>query len=132
MNLCCKITLKHCFVIPGCLCLCPLWSKEAFPFRVPNATLQSAETPSNTRKALSSPRPCRFIISIAILPNLWNCTLCSAPYFLIPLSGALLPLRWYLAFFNQNLVDELPSSLAEMGPVVDTHHQLATSLPFFV
>lgn len=96
---------KTCFfILPGCLCLWPLWSKEAFPFLVSNATLQSTDTPSNTRKILSSPRPCHFIIAIAILPNLSDHTLHSAPCVLVPLSGAPLPLRWYPVFSNKMLL----------------------------
>lgn len=79
------------FPIPECLCLWPLESKAVFPLLVPNATLQNAQTPTNTRKALISPRPCRF--TIAILPNLNSCALHTPPYRVVSLSGALLPLR---------------------------------------
>lgn len=62
-------------VQPGCLCLWLLWSSVACPFLVPSATPQSTETPSSTRRTLSSPKPCRFAISAAILADQWDCAL---------------------------------------------------------
>lgn len=83
-------------IIPGCLCLWPLWSTEELPLRVPNATLQSAERPSSTSKARARPRPCRFSITISLRPQ-WPCTSLPAS----SLSGAPLPLRWYLGFVHK-------------------------------
>ncbi|KAI4794217.1 hypothetical protein KUCAC02_032200, partial [Chaenocephalus aceratus] len=41
-----------------------------FPLLVPNATLHSAEIPTNSRKTLSEPRPVRFVASILTFTSL--------------------------------------------------------------
>lgn len=60
----------HPLLSPGCLRLWPLWSSAVLPLLVPNATLQRAETPTSSRKALRSPRPSRLINTTMV------CALC--------------------------------------------------------